>query len=72
MNTMLSERKIKCEFKKKGTITCLAHPWQTPQHFCFIFAHGPVIAVAFLVDVIRDNVDSVDSPDFCTNTPSAH
>lgn len=66
INTMLSERKIKREFKKKGTITCLPHPWQMPQHFCFIFAHAPVIAVAFLMDVIRDNVDSVDSPDFCT------
>lgn len=45
VNTTLSERKIKCEFKKKGTVACLPHPWQVPGNFCFIFAHAPLIAV---------------------------
>lgn len=41
--------------------------------FLLIFAHAPVIAVLhFLVDFITENVDSVDTPAFRTNTPSTY
>lgn len=38
LNTTLSERTIKCEFKGNGTIACLPHPRQVPWKFCFIVA----------------------------------
>lgn len=76
VNRTLSERKNRMWFRKNKNKKAPQPAYHIHGKCLKIFAsclHKPVITVLhFLVDVITENVDSVDTPAFRTNTPCAY